>query len=223
MKPTPVNAPLRMIWNALYWTHERATWQYDLMVVAILAFVWLTPPGWLGDPTASGSGPIGWLVQPSEVSTLAAKASFRAATRTMLDSHSLLRNVLMLLGAGFLAANVRIVVQFVRYLRLRSSAVLVWPGTRPPAYGLFLTMGGILGIVIIIKLIWLQRPPQDAFGEAMMLLYYGYLVPLSLRIGRGFYQDGVWMEDGFMPYAKIGGLSWREGAAGAELRKSRCC
>jgi hypothetical protein len=61
MKPTPFNAPLRMIWNALYWTHERATWQYDLMVIAILAFVWLTPPGWLGDPTASGPGPIGWI------------------------------------------------------------------------------------------------------------------------------------------------------------------
>jgi hypothetical protein len=120
----------------------------------------------------------------------------------------------MLLGAGFLAANLRILVQFVRYLRLRSSAVLVWPGKRPPAYGLFLIMGAILGIVIIIKLIWLKRPPQDAFGEAMMLLYYGYLVPLSLRIGRGFYQDGVWMEDGFMPYAKIGGLSWREEAEG---------
>ena len=61
MKPTPVNAPLRMLWNALYWTHERATWQYDLMVVAILAFVWLTPPAWIGDPHASGLGPIGWL------------------------------------------------------------------------------------------------------------------------------------------------------------------
>jgi hypothetical protein len=132
----------------------------------------------------------------------------------MLDSHALLRNVLILLGAGFLAANVRILVQFARYLRLRSSAVLIWPGKRPPAYGLFLTMGGILGIVIIIKLLWLKRPPQEAFGEAMMLLYYGYLVPLSLRIGRGFYQDGVWMEDGFMPYANIGGLSWREEAQG---------
>jgi hypothetical protein len=28
-------------------------------VVAILAFVWLTPPEWLGDPTASGPGLIG--------------------------------------------------------------------------------------------------------------------------------------------------------------------
>ena len=30
-----------------------------LWVIAILAFVWLTPPDWLGDPTASGPGLIG--------------------------------------------------------------------------------------------------------------------------------------------------------------------
>ena len=51
--------PLRMIWHALFWTFDRATWQYDLMVIAILALVWLTPPTWLNDPTASGPGLIG--------------------------------------------------------------------------------------------------------------------------------------------------------------------
>ncbi|HCE03877.1 MAG TPA: CDP-alcohol phosphatidyltransferase family protein [Acidobacteria bacterium] len=51
--------PLRAIWHALYWTFDRATWQYDLMVVAILSFVWLVPPGWVGDPHASGPGFIG--------------------------------------------------------------------------------------------------------------------------------------------------------------------
>ena len=54
--------PVRMLWNAFFWTFERATWQYDVMVIAILAFVWLTPPDWLKDPMASGSGPIGWLL-----------------------------------------------------------------------------------------------------------------------------------------------------------------
>ena len=49
--------PVRMLWNAFFWTFERATWQYDVMVIAILAFVWLTPPGWLGDPMAHGTGP----------------------------------------------------------------------------------------------------------------------------------------------------------------------
>jgi hypothetical protein len=54
--------PGRAVWHALYWTYDRATWQYDLMVVAILAFVWLTPPDWLADPMASGSGLLGWLM-----------------------------------------------------------------------------------------------------------------------------------------------------------------
>ena len=39
---------------------ERATLPYDLWVVAILAFVWLVPPDWLRDPTASGPGLWGW-------------------------------------------------------------------------------------------------------------------------------------------------------------------
>jgi CDP-diacylglycerol--glycerol-3-phosphate 3-phosphatidyltransferase len=50
--------PGRMLWNVFFWTFERVTWQYDLMVIAILAFVWLVPPVWLGDPTAAGYGPL---------------------------------------------------------------------------------------------------------------------------------------------------------------------
>ena len=32
------------------------TLPYDLWVIAILAFVWLTPPDWINDPTAPGMG-----------------------------------------------------------------------------------------------------------------------------------------------------------------------
>ena len=45
----------------LFWTDERTTIPYDAWVLAILAFVWLTPPDWLGDPMASGPGLIGLL------------------------------------------------------------------------------------------------------------------------------------------------------------------
>jgi len=58
-----VTLPLRAVWHALYWTFNRATWQYDLMVIAILAFVWLIPPGWIDDPTASGPGVIGIIAE----------------------------------------------------------------------------------------------------------------------------------------------------------------
>jgi hypothetical protein len=34
------------------------------------------------------------------------------------------------LGIGFFAANVRVFVQFLRFARLRRSALLIWPGRR---------------------------------------------------------------------------------------------
>jgi hypothetical protein len=33
----------------ILWEYERATWQYDLMVGLILAFIFLTPQGWFRD------------------------------------------------------------------------------------------------------------------------------------------------------------------------------
>ena len=57
-----VELPAVVIWNALFWTYERATWQYDLMVITILSFIWLTPPDLLGDPTATGPGLIGLIL-----------------------------------------------------------------------------------------------------------------------------------------------------------------
>jgi hypothetical protein len=124
----------------------------------------------------------------------------------------LLTRLLVLLGVGFLAANLLIVARLIRYVRLRKSKVLTWPGKKPPFYGLFLLLGVVLGILVFVKLVVLGRPPLEVFGEFMMLLYYGYLVPISLRIGRGFYEQGVWFDaGGFLPYSKIGGISWREG------------
>src|SRR5215467_1816694 len=45
--------------RAFFWTDDRATLPYDLWVVAILSFVWLVPPDWLGDPMATGPGLLG--------------------------------------------------------------------------------------------------------------------------------------------------------------------
>jgi CDP-diacylglycerol--glycerol-3-phosphate 3-phosphatidyltransferase len=51
----------RILWRAFYWTDERATMAYDLWVIAILAFIWITPPSALGDPMASGPGLLQWI------------------------------------------------------------------------------------------------------------------------------------------------------------------
>jgi CDP-diacylglycerol--glycerol-3-phosphate 3-phosphatidyltransferase len=61
-KPMPVGSnPLSAAFaRAFFWRDERATLPYDLWVIAILAFIWLTPPDWIHDPTAMGRGVWGW-------------------------------------------------------------------------------------------------------------------------------------------------------------------
>lgn len=62
--PPPSRSGLRgVLTRAFFWTDERATLAYDLWVISILAFVWLVPPDWLNDPTASGPGLLGWLLR----------------------------------------------------------------------------------------------------------------------------------------------------------------
>src|SRR5215217_4557677 len=107
--------------------------------------------------------------------------------------------ILLLLGAGFLIANLRIALEALKFFRRRSSAVLTWRGQKPSYYGLQLGLGVVLGFLLIYDVLVVYRtqiliehdvPPQ-LFGIVMMFLYYGYLMPLSVRIGRGFYADGI--------------------------------
>ena len=35
--------------RAVFWSYERGTWQYDIIVLLILAFIFLTPRGWFQD------------------------------------------------------------------------------------------------------------------------------------------------------------------------------
>jgi CDP-diacylglycerol--glycerol-3-phosphate 3-phosphatidyltransferase len=58
--PTGGNPLSRTFVHAFFWRDERATLYYDVWVIAILAFVWLTPPDWLRDPTAAGLGLWSW-------------------------------------------------------------------------------------------------------------------------------------------------------------------
>jgi CDP-diacylglycerol--glycerol-3-phosphate 3-phosphatidyltransferase len=58
--PQGPNALTAAFSRAFFWRDDRTTLPYDLWVIAILAFVWLTPPDWLRDPTAFGSGIWNW-------------------------------------------------------------------------------------------------------------------------------------------------------------------
>ncbi len=120
---------------------------------------------------------------------------------------NVLTSVLTVLGAGFLIADARLLLQYLRFRKRQNAALLTWPGPRPPYYGTTLAIGVLLGLIVFYKLVLSHQP---AFGETMMFLYYAYLLPLNQRIRRGFYQDGIWSEAGFIRYDEVGGISWRE-------------
>ncbi len=47
------------IYRVVFWTYERATWQYDVMVALILAFIFLSPRTWFNDqPVEAASGDV---------------------------------------------------------------------------------------------------------------------------------------------------------------------
>jgi hypothetical protein len=116
--------------------------------------------------------------------------------------------VLLLLGAGFVVVNARVLLEYWQYRRRRRQAILVWPARKPPQYVMSLAIGVALGLLVFYKIVFAHR---QAFGETMMFIYYAYLMPLSQRIGRGFYQDGIWADKTFIPYDHVGGITWSEG------------
>ena len=124
---------------------------------------------------------------------------------------ALLPQLLFLFGIGFLAANVKVTADLVRSRVRKPSALLVWDSPKPRYYGFALALAALLGLLVVFKLFVLGRSPGQLFGEVMMFLYFGYAVPLSSRIARGFYRDGVWADTGFMAWGQISAVSWKEG------------
>ena len=122
-----------------------------------------------------------------------------------------LDGLLFLLGVGFLAANLKALLDHLQYLRRRRSAGVVWPGPRPPFFQMQVFIGLALLLLVVYNVAIRRGTPFGTlFGETMMLVYYIYSVPIGIRIERGFYKDGVWTDRGFIRYGRIGGISWRE-------------
>ena len=120
-----------------------------------------------------------------------------------------LRQALVALGVLFVLVNLRVGAQLVAWWRLRRDAVLSWPAPKPPFYAINLAIGVMLGVILLITAYRMPRSFSSLFGVAMMFTYYGYLLPLSTRIRRGLYRDGIWTDSGYMSYREIGGLTWR--------------
>lgn len=127
-----------------------------------------------------------------------------------MSAQEILPQVLFLFGVGFLVANLKVTADLVLFRLRRKTALLVWEAVKPPYYGFTLALGVMLGLLLAFKLFVQHRPLPQLFGEAMMFVYYGYVFPLSTKISRGFYRDGVWSDSGFMKWGQISAVSWKE-------------
>jgi hypothetical protein len=135
--------------------------------------------------------------------------------------NGLLRYALLGLGLLFCVVNTRVASELIQWLRRRKKALLVWPSAKPPYYAVSLAIGVALGVLLVVTVFVVPRPASSVFGVAMMFGYYGYLLPLSTRIGRGLYEDGIWTDSGFMHYVDIGGLSWKSAEVQTLILASR--
>lgn len=113
------------------------------------------------------------------------------------------------LGIYFSVLMVRGLHGYLRFRRVRPTALLVWPGRRPPHFTFLLGLG-VLNVVLTVINGTLGRPFHQVFGLGVMALYFVLMVPLAERILLGFYRDGVWADTGFLPYAQIARMAFSE-------------
>ncbi len=131
-----------------------------------------------------------------------------------------LRQALLALGLLFVIVNLRVGWEIATWVRRRARTVVVWPAPKPPFYAISLAIGVMLGLLLLVTSLTVPKP-ASLFGVAMMFTYYGYLLPLSTRIRRGLYHDGIWTDGGFIPYRAISGVTWKGGEVATLILASR--
>jgi len=128
-----------------------------------------------------------------------------------LGSRNELFITLGLLGLGmyFSVLLVRGTAGYLKFRRLRKTAVVTWPAPPPSNLGLMQALGVTSAILAVID-IWLHRPFHHVYAQAVMTLYFVGLVPLCRGIRIGLYEGGVWADAGFLPWPAIRRMAFHE-------------
>ncbi len=114
------------------------------------------------------------------------------------------------LGALFTVWNAVGLSRYLKFRRVARSAELTWAVPRPWFYGMCLGIGFFMVSLTVLSIFVLRRPLLATLAQALMALYYTVVFPLTLRIQRGFYRTGIWLDRGFVPYKAVRRLNWRE-------------
>ena len=126
-----------------------------------------------------------------------------------LSNETALTIVLAALGLYFLVLVARALAGYLRFLRVRATAVLTWPVRRPAHFPLLVGLG-VLALGVAVLNGSMNRPLHHVASQVLIAVYFMVVVPLATRIRLGLYRDGVWADAGFLPYPEIARLAFVE-------------
>jgi hypothetical protein len=126
-----------------------------------------------------------------------------------VSNETALTVVLLGLGLYFLVLLIRGMRGYLLFRKVRPTALLTWPVPRSGQFPFLLALG-VLATAVTALNAYLNRPLHHVVSQALMAAYFILMVPLCQRIRLGFYDQGVWADTGFLPYANIGRIAFRE-------------
>ena len=126
-----------------------------------------------------------------------------------VSNENALSAVLLGLGVYFSVLLIRGMRGYLLFRKVRPTALLTWPVPRSAQLPFLLALGVVATGVTALNA-YLDRPLHHVLSQALMAAYFIGMVPLCRRIRLGFYDEGVWADTGFLPYANIGRIAFRE-------------
>jgi hypothetical protein len=126
-----------------------------------------------------------------------------------VSNETVLSVVLLGLGIYFSILLIRGLRGYLLFRKVRPTALLTWPVPRSGQLP-FLLVLGVLAAGVTALNAYLERPLHHVLSQALMAAYFILMVPLCQSIRLGFYDEGVWADTGFLPYANIGRIAFRE-------------
>ena len=125
----------------------------------------------------------------------------------MPANETILTAVLVGVGVYFSVLLARGIAGYLLFRRVRETALLTWPARSSSYFAIVL---GLVSLGVALLNTRLDRPFLHLYGQYATAAYFILMVPLSARIRLGLYRDGVWADTGFLPYARIGRMAFRE-------------
>lgn len=126
-----------------------------------------------------------------------------------LPQDALITVALLGMGLYFAVLIARGALSYLRFRRVRPTALVAWRRPRPANFGLLVALGGMLAFVTLLNG-YMARPWAHVASLALMASYFIVIVPLLTLIEWGCYADGVWADAGFLRYGDIRQMAFRE-------------